>query len=39
MPENTNAITTPLPEYTEHQERLELINARMGGTAETKGQT
>jgi hypothetical protein len=27
-----SAVSTPLPEYTDHQARLELINALMGGT-------
>lgn len=33
MADNPNAIATPLPEYTAHQESLALINTLMGGTA------
>ncbi len=33
MANDNNAVATPLPEYTAHQESLALINTLMGGTA------
>lgn len=32
-----NNVSTPLPEYTAHQESLKLINTLMGGTAAMRG--